>query len=179
MYKLLTEEPKKKVAREYSLRRALIVVWAVILVTIIGMAGLFPSYILSDARQREVSERLRILGELELSEEDQLLKAWLADFNLKLKVLSPRFDNKKPSLLVDKVIATKTPGIRLNSFDWTLENNVETLNVRGVAADRQSLISFEQKLEAQGLGEVALPVSNLAKDREIDFRVTLTPSKVQ
>ena len=177
MYKLLTEEQKKKVAREYFVRRLIVAVWALIVVTIIGMSGLFPSYVLSDARQREVSERLRILGELELSKEDQALKTWLTQFNLKLKILSPRFDNQRPSLLIERVIGTKIAGIRLTSFDWVVENNIATLSVGGVAADRQSLISFEQKLESEGLGEVALPVSNLAKDRDIDFRVTLTPSK--
>ncbi len=178
MYKLLPETAREKVRGEYLLRRTVVMVSALILVLVVTMVGLFPSYVLSKARQKEVSEKA-LFPEPTDSESADDLDKWLADINLKLKVLSPKLDADRPSLLMLEVINVKGSGVRLTGFNWVKMEGSGTLSVTGVAQDRQSLLSFETKLKDSGqFSSVALPVSNLAKDRDINFELKLssTPS---
>lgn len=175
MYKLLTEEQKKKVAREYALRRIAIILWAAIAIIIVSLAGFFPSFVLSKVRHKEISDRLKVVGEVTLEDGDKELKEWLSGFNTKLKTLAPKRDTDRPSLLIEEVIGEKTAGIKLTSLEWKKKDGQQTLSISGVARDRQALVSFENSLRMSGrFGEVSLPISALSKDRDIGFQVTLT-----
>jgi len=46
MFKLLTEEERRKVVHEYALRRTIVMFLALILVLVVGIIGFLPSYIL-------------------------------------------------------------------------------------------------------------------------------------
>lgn len=175
MYKLLPEVAREKVRREYLLRRAVVMVTAFIVVLIVTIVGLFPSYMLSKARQDEARERARLIGLAKPSGETEELDKWLSQINLKLKTLNPKLDQDRPSLLLTQVIEKKGSGIRITRFNWVKIEGKNELSVSGVARDRQSLLSFESRLNnSQLFSTVALPVSNLAKDRDISFEIKLT-----
>ena len=65
MFKLLTEEEKYKVAHEYAVRRVIVVLFALVLVVAVGIIGLLPSYVLSNARYNEAFERTKNLNNSE------------------------------------------------------------------------------------------------------------------
>lgn len=174
MYKLLTEEQKKKIQAEYRLRLVVIALWSLIAVIVIGMVSLFPSYILTKARYNELTERLAILEQTGLSFEDKEVQLWLNQMNQKLKLLSPKFDKDRPSVFIEEALRARVAGIRVTSLGWKREANGEIITLTGTASDRQSLINFENKLDKLGnFGDVSLPISNLAKDKDIDFEVEL------
>lgn len=176
MFKLLTEEEKEKVLREYNFRRGVVILTALIVVIIIGMAGLFPSYVLSRVRQKEVEERVKIAGNTELQEDSSGLRFWLKETNLKLKILDPALDQDRPSDFIESVLAEKSAGVKIVSLEWTKVDGKITLSISGIAQDRQTLLSFENELNSSGkFVEATLPVSNLAKEKDISFRVKLTP----
>lgn len=178
MYKLLTEEQKKKVESEYKLRLVVIALWSLLAVIAVGMVSLFPSYILTKARHTEVSERLAVLEQTALSAEDQEVQAWLDQMNQKLKLLSPKFDDDRPSVFIEETLRLRSGGVRITTLDWKRDEGKEVLSLSGTARDRQSLINFENELNKGGqFGEVSLPISNLAKDKDIDFQVRLTKTK--
>jgi len=175
MYKLLPEEQKKIVAQEYGIRRAVVMLAASILVMLLGTAGLFPSYMLSGARRQEVLERTRIMGDVAPKEDEAALQEWLSGFNAKLQTLTAFAETAEPTRLIDKVLEEKVAGIRLTGFVWTFAKNKATLAVSGTARDRQALIALEDSLNASGqFGSVSLPLSNLARDKDIEFQVNLT-----
>ncbi len=177
MYKLLTDEQKKVVESEYKHRLAVIALWALIAIVVIGMVSLFPSYILTNARHAEVSERLALLEKTGLSLEDQEVQTWLDQMNQKLKILAPKLDNDRPSLFIEEALKARTQGISITSLEWRRAEGREVLALSGTARDRQSLINFESALDKSGkFGDVSLPISNLAKDKDIDFQVNLVKS---
>jgi hypothetical protein len=50
--------------------------------------------------------------------------------------------------------------------------------VQGVAARREDLIALKQALEQNALFATALvPISDLAKERDLSFTITITPAK--
>ena len=174
MFKLLTEEEGQKVRGEYATRRVIVTLYALILVFIVGLIGLLPSYILSNARQHDVLERTRIMDTTGQRGGESELQAWLAKVNLELKVLSPELDTDRPSDFIERILDEKVPGIRLTGFSWIKVKDKVTLSVNGVASDRQVLIVFEDRIKTSGyFSEVTLPLSNLAQDKNIDFQIKL------
>jgi hypothetical protein len=178
MYKLLPEQARAKVKNEYLLRRAVVMVAAFILVEVVAMGGLFPSYILSQARQKEVSDKNVVVKEEEKADEEVF--TWLDDVNTQLKALSPKIDIDRPSENILAVIREKGTGVKLTGFTWIKSDGQTRLVVSGLAQSRQALLSFEDRLKESGrFTEVTLPVSNLAKDSNINFEVKLTIPKPQ
>ena len=176
MFKLLTEEERRKVAREYAVRRAICLFLALVLVLAVGIIGLLPSYVLSNARQNEALERARIMGSAGGREDDASLQFWLEETNRKLQVLSPALDTDRPSDFIKTILDQKAAGITITGFSWVRAKDKVTLSVNGVAASRQALVTFENRINSSRyFSDVALPISNLAKDRNIDFQIKFSP----
>lgn len=170
MFKLLTEESRAKVAGEYKLRRYVVIGASLCAALAMTLTGLFPSYILSKVKQDEA----KALSQAFLAGEREDLGAWLADFNRKLRVLSAGAAQSQASLAMERALAQKSVGIRINQLKWGEAEGGE-LTLIGVATDRQALLAFEKRLKDSGnFSEVILPVSNLAKERDINFQMNLT-----
>lgn len=66
--------------------------------------------------------------------------------------------------------------VRINEFNFTRSDGTLTqINVTGVAATRVALADFSKDIEAHELfAEAELPISNLAKDQDIAFSISIT-----
>lgn len=176
MFKLLTDEEKQKVQREYVMRRAVVMLSGFVLVLVVGIIGLLPSYLLSNVRQYEALERTRIMGSVGQRGDESYLQTWLAKINLELQLLSPELDKDRPSDFIEQVLEQKIAGISLIDFSWVKVKDKLSFSVNGVASDRQALITFENRIKSsQHFSEVTLPISNLAQDRNINFQMKFSP----
>jgi hypothetical protein len=175
MYKLLTEQEKQIVKKEYNLHRLVIMLLALVVVLSVALVGLLPSYLFSTVRHREIGEQLEILRPAEGSEEASL-KTWLAETNKKIGSLSPELDKDTVSQYFDKLIQSKPAGISVKRLGWKKSADKVAISIQGVARDRQALINYEKALSSSGeWADVVLPVSNLASDRNIEFDISLSP----
>lgn len=175
MFKLLTEQASLKVSSEYAIRRMSLILLALIAVLIIGLVGLLPSFVLSGARKLELEIGVEMLNKNPINQTGSDPLSWLSYMNTKLQILSPLLDETRPSDFINKVMEKKSLGIRLTNFAWVDDKGQPTLSISGVAQDRQALLSFEGALKSsQYFSDVALPVSNLAKDRNISFQIKLS-----
>ena len=177
MFKLLTEEESQKVAQEYVLHRVVIMLLVLITVLIIGVIGLLPSYVLSSARQNEVTERVRIANSFDQRGDESDLRVWLTDINSKLRVLSPKFDTDQPLDFIEKILDQKIANIRITGLSWIKAGSGVTYSVSGIASDRQALVSFQDRINACScFSVVSLLISNLAKNKDIDFQIKFSPA---
>jgi hypothetical protein len=120
---------------------------------------------------------MRILSSSRQEGDEPNLQAWLDETNHKLQLLSPQLDSDRPSNFVGQIIEEKIAGIRITRFSWTKDEDEITLAISGVAQDRVTLITFQDNINASGhFSEVALPISNLAQDKDLDFQMTFTPA---
>lgn len=175
MFKLLPLEERARVAHEYKLRRTVVIITALILVLIVALIGFFPSYILSRIKHTE-AETLSKGASQHNNEED--LGAWLATFNKKLRTLSAGKEQETVSLAIERALAERGAGVRITQINWTESEGVAALTLTGVASDRQALLSLESRLKNSGhFSEVMLPVSNLARERDISFQISLAFKK--
>ena len=175
MFKLLTEEATQKVSQEYGRRRAILILLAFILLAVVAIVGLLPSYVLSTIRALEVEERARITSSMKSKGDEAELDAWLTKINLALQTLSPKLDRDRPSEIIEQIIYQKIGGIYLISFSWAKDKGKSEMLVRGIARDRQTLLSFKDRLNDSGdFAAVTLPISELASDKDIDFQINLS-----
>lgn len=176
MFKLLIEEERQKVMREYIRRRAIVILFAFILVLTIGIIELLPSYIFSNAHKNEMLARTQVTGSSGAKGDELSLQSWQKEMNLKLRVLSPALDTNRPSDFIERILNQKITGVAITGFSWLKVKDKITLSVNGVALDRQTLVTFENRINSSGyFSEVTLPISDLAKDKDIDFQIKLIP----
>lgn len=176
MFKLLTEEEKQKVTHEYTARRTICMLSALSIILAAGVIGLLPSYVFSSARQNEAFERAKAMDHTGETSDGPALQAWLEAVNYKLQILSPALDTDRPSDALGHILEQKMAGIRIVSFSWVKTNGKTAISVSGVATDRQSLLAFENRINASGrFSNVTLPLSDLAKDKDINFQMKFSP----
>lgn len=176
MFKLITEERQKEVRKEYVLRRTVVMICGVIMILIVGMVGLFPAYILSSSRYSEIVSRTEILKTSKTqAERNELLTALKSTTN-KLVFLSPVLDTDRPQKFFRNFLDENQEGIKITSLSWKRNGDKITLIISGVASDRQKLLSFEQAINSSGsFTKFSLPVSQYAKEKDIDFQITTSP----
>lgn len=176
MFKLLTDESREKVSQEYKTRRLIVIILALILIAVIAIIGLMPSYILSNSREQEATEHLKLTAEIDNQEEGRELRTWLTDTNKKLVTLAPSLDVDRPSDFIEDVIDLKPVGAKITSFSWSKIKDKVILSVSGTASDRQNLLRFENNIKNSILfSDVTLPISDFANDRDISFQIKFSP----
>jgi len=177
MFKLLTEKGRQKMIHEYVMRRTAVILLAIIFVLTVGIIGLLPSYMLSNVRNDETREWVNIINRsVGLEENEGELQAWLLETNRRLRTLSPKLDVDRPTDFIGQILEQRIDNISIENFSWTKTGDKATFLIAGVASDRQALVTFENKLSSSGyFSNVTLPLSDLAKDKDVDFQIKLSP----
>ena len=178
MFKLLSEPAREKVYTEYSLRRVVIFVIGLNAVLFVGIVALIPAFILSMSHLNVAESRTTALKNSPTHETSLELVKWLSETNQKLSILSPATNKDAPYEYFQKIIGAKPQGISLQSFNLKKDKKDISISIQGSAVDRKALLDFESQLNASGNFEKAIiPVSNFAKDKDINFDLSLLVSK--
>ena len=71
------------------------------------------------------------------------------------------------------------PGIEIRKIVFGTDGDkVKPITLSGVAADRESLAAFRDSLLGdEAIEKADLPISNLAKDKDINYSITVTMVK--
>lgn len=176
MFKLLTEEAQEKMANEYTRRRTVVMLAAFATLLVISAVGLFPSYIILRIRQGEVFEQMAVVAYPESTEDATGLKVHFSETNRRLRALSPKLDTDQPSVSVGQILEQKIAGIRITGISWTKTDDKVAISVTGISRDRQTLLTFEDRINtSQHFSDVTLPISDFARNKDIDFQIKFTP----
>lgn len=173
MFNLLPESIKDKIKSEYSTRRVVVALFFVVAIQFSVLIFTFPSWVVSYTRESEVKQQTVKLNQSTLSSGANDIKQKIASINTKINTLSTSLDYPKLSPYVEYMLSKKTNSIKIYSFSYT-SNNEKTaiLTIRGTASTRESLVSFVESLKMdKKFSKVDLPVSDLAKSKDIDFSV--------
>lgn len=175
MFYLLPESEKKIILVEYKLRRTIIMLLFLSATCTISAVFLLPSYIISSAKDDEVMEKVDAVTTSTILQEGNELNARLSQTNLKLEALRPSMAGLSVDA-VHLVLVHKKPGIQLTGFAYRKgEKETAQLSVSGMASTRDVLLEFVKELKAENaFSDVQLPVSNFAKDKNIEFNLEVT-----
>lgn len=172
---LLPPERVRSLRQIYFLRLAVVTV--ALLTGLVGIHSvlLLPSYLYADsqARDREAELMLRSAA-LEGSEEEEI-GARVSRLSEDASYLVGLGAVPKASSAISAVLTLPRDGIRLVGFSFAPKEEGAVMTVSGLASTRESLRRYEQALASQPyVTSASLPISAYAKERDIDFTVTLT-----
>lgn len=177
MLNLIPFEQKKRLEKEYKNRKFIMWSTHVVVVLAVSIILLVPSYFLSRTKAGEVKNELdhvrRVLDtELQPSEVTQEL----IEASRNAQDLKPLVQKNSIYSLI-KIFESKPANIRIKNIVFDNERDPEpaTITLTGIATDRESLRSFGRLMEARTeFSTVDLPVSNFAKEKDIEFSMLVT-----
>ena len=175
MINLLPIEEKKKIHRDYVFRLLAVALGVVSVSAVIGIVTLFPSYFISDFQKRAAIEEAERTRKTNAEGDQENIASLLKEAQQKLEILSPESEKVFLRTIFDTAIGYKPDTVALTGMVYQEGSEGKlTFIMNGIADNREDLLVFSQNLKRDALfDDVELPVSNLAKDRNINFTLTV------
>jgi hypothetical protein len=179
MFNLLPDSLKKEIKAEYKLRVIIVILVFVLFIQLSFLVFIFPSWLISLYKEKETVAQAEEMSKSERVSNINSLTSIVTDTNTKLNMLNNTLEYPEFLPLANSILAQKTSSIKLDQFYYTSQSPVTgTISLNGVSATRDSLVAFVKSLQETKLFKsVDLPVSNLTKDKNIKFSLTLTISQ--
>lgn len=182
MINLIPPVAKKIVKKEYWLRVATILALSLSLAFFGVVALLTPTYVLvTSLNQALVSQFDSAQAEYETF--TTLNRETVAQNNFLNSMASETPSSPNFSEQIDLLDRLGAGIVVVTQYDFVTEKDVEAktsnriIEIIGEARERSGLIQFKESLEAhEQFTSVELPISNLAKEKDITFSMTLTLS---
>lgn len=175
MFNLLPNHSKKIISKDYILRRYSVILGVVVFVEIWLIIFLFPSLVTSYFKEKDLLYQVDSVKGSNIAKDAGLVSDMIVSTNTKLGLYENEFNYPQIVPIIKDILSYKTTSISFTDFMYEFTGaSTATISVRGRALTRESLVSFVRSIEDSNIfKEVDLPVSNLAKDRNIDFTVNL------
>lgn len=177
MSNLIPQIAKKKIATEYWLRvsTAWFLLWAAAL--IVAAVLLFPVYIFTATQVAVSADSARGAEALVADHEAIGKKIEAANDQARLVIENARLSQAHS--IVGFFESMETSSVSFSKITFTKSGTtVQPIRLTGQASDRESLAAFRDALLAhEAVATVDLPISNLAKDKDILFDITVTMHK--
>lgn len=177
MINLLPPERKNQLEREYTFRIGTIYIFFFIFALVISAVALLPTYFFAHEKESTVQAQVSALQTTTQSNEITQIKTDLLSVKERMQSLIVNGEQMPFYQVVDTLASHVTPSIMITNISYTRGDGKTptSLSLGGTAATREALTSFSQALKDDGLFEnVILPVSSLAKDKDIEFHIDIT-----
>ena len=178
MINLLPDEYKKQIRKEYRRRILIVALIFTFLTEIVSVILLVPSYFISNTKYYSVESHL---PKDVLADKTESLKTSdiIKKINDKIDLLRISSAGKAQiNKLINSIVVEKYSTIAIRSISYEMRGDTAKIDVLGVARSRESLLGFVDRLKKDKyFAEVYSPVSNLVKDKDIDFsiQIAITP----
>ncbi|MEK7558510.1 MAG: hypothetical protein AAB507_01645 [Patescibacteria group bacterium] len=178
MINLLPDGYKGQIEKEYRGRLLIVALIFIFLTEIVSIMLLLPSYFISETKY--YSALNRTLKDISANGADSLKTSdAIKKINDKIALLKiSGGDKAQVGALINSIVAQKYSAIAIKSINYEMRGSTAKIDVLGVAKSRESLLGFVDRLKKEKyFAEVYSPVSNLVKDRNIDFsiQIAITP----
>ena len=176
MFNLLPDNLKDKIKSEYRLRFWTVVLLLIIFLEVVLLVFIFPSWLTSFNKENDLISEVNKVNKSQLKNDTDPIIAEIRDLNLKLNIINTTLQYREVLPLAGTIISKKPRAIRITGFDYAgTGTSTADVVVRGISATREDLVSFVKTLkDTKTFKDAVLPVSNLAKDKNISFSINLT-----
>jgi len=175
MFNVLPDNFKEEIRKQYRGKRTIVWLSAVIALQISTLIFLMPSYVYLTFQEKNLVAQNDSSGQTQQTQSTAKISQIFKTTNAQLSALSLSVSSSSTSDLIAHLISLKGSSITFQEITYTMDTATSsTIALSGVAATRESLLSLAKTLEADDSFEnVDLPVSNFAKDKNIDFSMTM------
>lgn len=173
---LLPQYRKRFLTRDYLFRLGVVAVWLAIFLVLIHGLLLLPSYLYVNGQIRSQEEQLITLEAAGGSANEQEVKARIAALETRAKQLAGLASQPTASGAIGAILIAPRPGVTLHGFTYAPAATADAhkMTLVGVANNRESLRQYLAVLDALAfVTKAELPISAYAKERDIDFTITL------
>lgn len=167
----LPEEDKRKIKKEY-LRRLFVVIGIFSFFAIsIGIILLLSFTIFLKDQEHNLERQLAVSEERLLRGKIENTISLAEEINTKISLLDSGQKNVgEKSAFIKIILGEKTNKIKINDFFF---DNGKIL-IQGLSENRQDFLSFIDSLrKKKEFKKVESPISNLIKERDIEFKLTI------
>lgn len=174
MNNLLLNEDKKRVIREYLTRLFVVFLFLLAFLGGIFFLSLLPSDISSWSKEKAIQSQKQAVDQAVFSLESENLNFLISDVKEKVESLKKGSSGLPLHVVLEKILAHKNSGIVITGFIFQPEKTKNRqVSVEGIANSRDNLVKFSKSLEEEEVFAVSLPVSNFAKQGNIDFMLDI------
>ncbi len=176
MFNLLPKNLKEIIRFEYKIRLLITAFISLIFLEFCFIIILLPSLFFVFYKENALQSGIENIRQTSRVESTDPIIAELKGINARLYILNTRLEYWPLTPLIDTILSKKSDSVHWIGFNYaSVSTSTAIISVQGVSDDRESLVSFVKSLEKTGMfKKVDLPVSNLAKERDIKFSATLT-----
>jgi hypothetical protein len=171
MLNVLTKDLRNNLEKDYKRRKFLL--WLVISIFILFYITIIltPSFVFVVSEKKSLDITSESVKKSQNSKDDVLTKKIFDDTNNYLVYINSTKSPVYVQDLLNKIVSFKNTGIRLTDVLYQSQtSSTSILTLRGVASNREALISFSKNISSDPLFKnVNIPVSNFAKDKNISF----------
>ena len=176
MLNLLPQKQKVQLKKEYFLRRVIVGLELLLVVLVISLILLTPSYFLTRIRAEEASVELEsVRRQLDSRLPPAEMVREISNGVRDAGALRP-LANQRSAYELIRIFESRPITIKISEIEFSAPAAGQAqILVKGVAADRESLTAFGRTLEGRAeFQTVNVPVSNFVKEKNIDFLMTIT-----
>lgn len=174
MFTLLPQEYKKKVLKEYTLRRIIVGTIFIVAIGIIASVILIPIYISGHIEAQQLTGRIDLLQKTSEDAGAQKASSEVVAIQSKLKMLGGNTSYVFMNDVLKVAIQQRGNSIKLTSFSYKKgdKDTSSRLSVSGVAVNRESLQEYGKRLESGDMFDtVDIPIGNFAQNKNIQFTI--------
>lgn len=181
MPNLLPEDEKKKLFNDYRAKIISASLAALFLIIIIALILLAPSYYLSLSKLEDEKNNLATLEESLSYRESRNTEEELKKTEDMIAAISTYLSKASSERDFGASLSAAPNGVAILSLSWRAVSEQESeITISGLAENRESLLAFSKNLEnVKGFLKVDLPISNLAKETQAPFVITVISSVPQ
>lgn len=179
MFNLLPDNLRNKIKKDYRFRLSIVVLLFIILTQVSFLIFLFPSWLISYYREKDYlvknDEISKNISAIPVASTTAVIKS----LNEKLLNINNVLDYPEILPIIDQIILAKTSSIRIADISYTVNDSKSgVININGMGDKRDSIVAFTDNLrKIDSFSKVDLPISNLAKDKNIDFSISINIEK--
>lgn len=145
---------------------------------VVGTIMSLPAYFLVPKDLTEMSEGIYLENKDADSANEMLKLPEKIDF--KVKFLNISMSGPSITGVLSEIVSNLPQGVALDSINFIrqpgrVEGTSPQISISGIAKNRESLVSFSETLNKSVIfSNVELPVSNLARDKDLPFSMQVT-----
>lgn len=175
-YTLLPEKEIRTLKREYFTRFIIVIIFFVSLAILSGILSLVPSYMKSYVKEQESLKQVESLQKGRQARGTDAITTELGATYKLIKSVKEDGDSVSFAESISDIVNLRTPQIFYSSMSIQKADKSATSSltviIQGKAVTRDSLIKFKKNVEANpNVSRVDLPISDLAKSKDITFAV--------
>ncbi|MCX6703428.1 MAG: hypothetical protein NTV02_01930 [Candidatus Zambryskibacteria bacterium] len=176
MFNLIPIQLKEQIIRDYKERRIVLWFGGFFVLSVILFIFLLPTYVLVFFEEKnKFSETQFMKASSQFKKSDEVVGI-ITETNEQLRVLLASVPKTSATGSLQKVLEAKNSFIHITEIEYREKTATSSdILIRGMADKRDALKQFATALENQEIFlDVTLPISNFAKDKDIDFSISLT-----